>query len=178
MKKIILILLFNASVFPVIADDAEQLLCTKTGLANVEFGRVIEHEKYEIFERADSGVTYYWYKPGNNISPFTHMLVGVSPISRQVFTISLEKYGAIDELEDIIPALKQKLSRHHNTLRREQSGYQHYARQVEGLEMTIYRMGKFMNGKGTYVLSYSCTSKQQFKLMWKEALDSMRNQGN
>ena len=119
-------------------------------------------------------MTYYRYKPTIDIAPFSKMIVGVTPTSRQVFTVSLERHGPKDKLEDVISALKKALSTYHNNLEWDINGNHHYGRHLEDIDLVVYRMGTLVNGKGTYVLSYSCESKRHLGMILREARELMR----
>lgn len=59
----------------------------------------------------------------------------------------------------MIARLKQALDRRHPELRWRVHDNYHYGDQLDGLDLVIYRMGDFVKGRATHLLSYDCDTR-------------------
>ena len=148
------------------------LLCRSSGMAGIAFGEKIEQQLISLVETPYSSVTYYRLEPKASIKPFKRLVVGVTPSSRRVFAISLEKSGDPALLDEIIKVTKAALSQSHSAISWLVIDNHHYGEQVEGLEIAIYRIGELINGKPSGWLTYDCVSKHFFGIVLKEVREA------
>lgn len=156
--------------------DVEDLMCKPSGMAGVTFGRPLEQRLASTVEVADSGVTYFNVLPSVDIQPFEKLIVGVSPKTKRVFSISLEMYGDEKTLDRTIGAFKDALSQTHASVSWRIIGNHHYGEQLEGLELVLYRIGDRVKGEQTYLLSYACDSRPYRRIVLEEATDANRGE--
>ena len=135
------------------------LVCERTGMAGVTFGSGIEQHAASVIEVTGSGVTYFRLEPSIDIQPFERLIAGVSPKSKQVFSIRLEKHGNAEELDQIIQAFKDAISQSHVSLSWRVIGNHHYGDGLDGLDVALYRIGDIVDSEQTYFMSYDCDSK-------------------
>ena len=162
MRLRILLGLWLGLVPLVIAGPAD-LLCEPSGMAGVVFGQRIDEERSIVDERVDSGVTYYSLQPVVDISPFTNLIVGLTPVSRRVFSIRLEMHGDATDLDRVIADTKQSLSAGYDSMNWSVIGNHHYAEELNDVDLAIYRIGDHVNGAETNLLSYDCDMRSELR---------------
>lgn len=69
--------------------------CTQEGMLGIKFGQKVQENKLKVFESSPLGVDIY-YQTATDIAPYSEILIGVTPISRQVFSISGRVYGDLE----------------------------------------------------------------------------------
>lgn len=163
-----LLSVFWLGLVPVVVAGPADLLCEPGGMAGITFGQRIDEERSIVNERVDSGVTYYSVEPALDIRPFTELVVGLTPMSRRVFSIRLEMRGAASDLDIVIADIKQSLSSKYDAIAWSVIGNHHYAEEFNGVDLAIYRIGDFVNGAETNLLSYDCDLRSELRRLIEE----------
>lgn len=167
-RKTVALLVAALGPIPLVLAGPADLLCEPSGMAGVVFGQLIDEEQAIVNERVDSGVTYYLLQPTVDIGPFTELVVGVTPMSRRVFSIRLEMHGDASSLDIVIADTKQNLGSRHGSMSWTVVGNHHYAEALDGLDLAIYRIGDLVNGAQTNLLSYDCDRRSELTRVIEE----------
>lgn len=154
----LLAIMFFVPPFGALA-GVDDLMCEESGLAGVVFGQPIEEDLSRLVETASSGVAYFSIVPQIGIAPFERIVVGVTPRSRRVFSVSLEMYGGADNLDQVIERYKAALNEVHAAITWNTIGNHHYGEEITNLDVALYRIGDFVDKKATNLLSYDCESR-------------------
>lgn len=147
---------------------ADDLLCDTEGMAGISFGQVLERQQADLDEPAGFGTAYFAVAPSMDISPFEKLIVGVSLVTRSVFSIRLEMHGGTAELDRVIENFKVALGGAHPDVAWSVIGNHHYGERLTGLDLALYRIGDYLDGKPSFLLSYYCDSRQHIKELLKE----------
>ncbi len=152
----------------VLGSDVSNHICSTTGMAGVSVGQNIDERSHQVHEKVLSGVSYYLYEPELDIRPFEHLIVGLTPLGRQVFSIRVEMHGKKEELKTIIEQTKKAIGEHHTGVTWEVIGNHHYGSGIDGLDVTLYMIGDYVQAKPTFLLTYDCDSLPYRKLVIDE----------
>ena len=129
-------LFYCAGAFASVDDHT---VCSENGIAGIAFGQRIDEQGNTLDEQVDSGVTYYRYDLDEDASLFDKAIVGLTPVSRQVFSIRFEKHGTQNILQTVVRDLKQ-----------------------------LYIIGDSYQGGSAYRLSYECDHLIYREAVFKE----------
>lgn len=143
-------------------------VCWRTGMAGMSFGQTIDENRHELHEQVPSGATYYLYEPDRAIQPFERLIVGLTPLGRQVFSVRLEMHGDKETLKAIIEQTKIAIGESHAGLKWEVIGNHHYGRDVDGVNMGLYVIGDYVQARSTFLLTYGCDSLTYRKMVIEE----------
>ena len=152
----------------VLASDILNHVCSPTGMAGMSFGQTIDENKHRVNEKVLSGATYYLYEPDLDIRPFERLIVGLTPLGRQVFSIRLEMHGDKEKLKTIIEQTKNAIGERHIGATWELIGNHHYGRDVDGVDVALYVIGDYVQTRPTFLLTYDCDSLTYRKMVIEE----------
>ncbi len=148
--------------------SVDDITCEERGVAGIVFGQRINEDQARLIEAVSSGVAYFAIVPPINVSPFTRVTVGVTPRSRQVFSVSLEMQGEGPRLDKVIEGYKAALNEAHPEIVWNTIGNHHYGDRAININVALYRIGDFLDGKATNVLSYDCESQALRSVVFEE----------